>query len=120
MKFSQEVDFEAYLNEGSKKPFVTCASRNKWLVLAIDYELHFFNLTVGNRVDRRKIITLKSIFNDFFVLIYYLDVVVAMKFLPDCDVLLIITANGEVALCLPPNKASVDESEFLISKVIRD
>lgn len=60
MRFSQEIDFEAFINEAKERPYVSCASRNKWLVLAIGLELHFFNLTVGNKVDRRKIIPLKG------------------------------------------------------------
>lgn len=40
-----------------------------------------------------------------------------MKFLPDCDILFLIMANGEAALSLPPSKTTVDECELFISKV---
>lgn len=65
MRFSQEIDYEAFINTVEEKPYVTCASRNKWVVLAIGPELHFFNLTVGNKVERRKIIELKGIIKVF-------------------------------------------------------
>ncbi|KAL7073374.1 hypothetical protein ACQ4LE_007464 [Meloidogyne hapla] len=89
-------------------PKIFCASRNKWLVLSIDSDLHVFDLSVGcvefsldssrSRLDHSKGKEKRS------VLTQEDGYVVELCFLPDRDVFMILLSSGTILFMSPNNR----------------
>ncbi|KAI1708966.1 kinetochore-associated protein rod-1 [Ditylenchus destructor] len=92
-------DLDAVKNEvveenvqNAATPRVLCATHNKWFVLSIGADVHVFDLTVGmEQMNKYHFVPEEDC--DFEV--------IAVQFLPDCDVFVLVLSNGAVHMVTP-------------------